>query len=440
MGAVSSCGTEEVGPRSASLDNLQDSLQVALTASAGAQNTEKEVGADQGVDPAPARVVGAENRKDRGDVVRLEVPSTATLTNMERCFSERYNFVSWLYRIRNNTRSHRFGFLQPSFIYCVLGPMMGAGFDGKLMSTLHCGSSVYNLVADKDRVYSGCYDCTIRVWNPIDETCVQSITKLTDAVECMAMHGGRLYCGTADSTITVWVNKAAERAANRLETLSDSVGFPTPPPSASGEVDAAEIAKCDKQWVLMWSYKQRHEGYITCMSFHDVSFYSGSFAHDILVFRVSDYSPVATLRGHSAGVNCLLHDGLRLFSGSYDKTIRVWDCVTHQPIATIIGHKGFVYNMQIHGDLLFSGGGGSDDNAIRVWNTKTLEPAGTSTLSGHKGICYCMAIAKDLNKLYTGSEDRTIRVWRINEKKGGSVLFSGSLTQHKNGVVAPAHF
>ena len=55
---------------------------------------------------------------------------------------------------------------------------------------------------------------------------------------------------------------------------------------------------------------------------------------------------------------------------------------------------------------------GSEDNTIRIWagtNTETYELV--ATLRGHTGIVYCLTLHD--NKLYSASQDETIRVWNI---------------------------
>ena len=75
-------------------------------------------------------------------------------------------------------------------------------------------------------------------------------------------------------------------------------------------------------------------------------------------------------------------------------------------ISTYRGHTQSVYCLTIHENKLYSV---SDDKTIRVWNTETYELV--ATLRGHTHSVLCLAIHK--NKLYSGSEDKTIRVWKI---------------------------
>lgn len=74
-----------------------------------------------------------------------------------------------------------------------------------------------------------------------------------------------------------------------------------------------------------------------------------------------------------------------------------------------MGHQGPVWCLCVYstGDLLFSG---SSDKTIKVWDTCTTYKC-QKTLEGHDGIVLALCIQG--NKLYSGSADCTIIVWDI---------------------------
>uniref|UniRef100_A0AAR2LKC1 E3 ubiquitin-protein ligase TRAF7 n=1 Tax=Pygocentrus nattereri TaxID=42514 RepID=A0AAR2LKC1_PYGNA len=76
---------------------------------------------------------------------------------------------------------------------------------------------------------------------------------------------------------------------------------------------------------------------------------------------------------------------------------------------TFVGHQGPVWCLCVYstGDLLFSG---SSDKTIKVWDTCTTYKC-QKTLEGHDGIVLALCIQG--NKLYSGSADCTIIVWDI---------------------------
>uniref|UniRef100_A0A8D3C8E4 E3 ubiquitin-protein ligase TRAF7 n=1 Tax=Scophthalmus maximus TaxID=52904 RepID=A0A8D3C8E4_SCOMX len=90
-------------------------------------------------------------------------------------------------------------------------------------------------------------------------------------------------------------------------------------------------------------------------------------------------------------------------------------CVAYDPQqifkckGTFVGHQGPVWCLCVYstGDLLFSG---SSDKTIKVWDTCTTYKC-QKTLEGHDGIVLALCIQG--NRLYSGSADCTIIVWDI---------------------------
>uniref|UniRef100_A0AAX7UUC5 E3 ubiquitin-protein ligase TRAF7 n=1 Tax=Astatotilapia calliptera TaxID=8154 RepID=A0AAX7UUC5_ASTCA len=89
--------------------------------------------------------------------------------------------------------------------------------------------------------------------------------------------------------------------------------------------------------------------------------------------------------------------------GSYDPQ-QIFKCK-----GTFVGHQGPVWCLCVYstGDLLFSG---SSDKTIKVWDTCTTYKC-QKTLEGHDGIVLALCIQG--NRLYSGSADCTIIVWDI---------------------------
>lgn len=79
-------------------------------------------------------------------------------------------------------------------------------------------------------------------------------------------------------------------------------------------------------------------------------------------------------------------------------------------IGTFTGHQDPVWSLAVHEGMLFSG---SADKTIRVWDTKS--PSGFKvirTLTAHDGLVLALKVYED--KLYSGSHDRTVKVWNID--------------------------
>ena len=78
-------------------------------------------------------------------------------------------------------------------------------------------------------------------------------------------------------------------------------------------------------------------------------------------------------------------------------------------LATLEGHTYHVVCLTLYGNKLFSG---SFDKTIRVWNADTHEHL--ATLEGHTDAVRCLTLYGD--KLFSGSRDGAIRVWNVKEE------------------------
>ena len=123
-------------------------------------------------------------------------------------------------------------------------------------------------------------------------------------------------------------------------------------------------------------------------------------------------------RTYRGGVRCLLViPGVRerVITGSSDFTIRVWEESdkddTYACMCVLTEHTSSVCCMTLSPSLLFSG---SIDKTIRVWDINTISAVPLSnvyTLHGHTGGVRCIQLSWDCQRLYSGSIDHTIRVW-----------------------------
>ena len=93
----------------------------------------------------------------------------------------------------------------------------------------------------------------------------------------------------------------------------------------------------------------------------------------------NDDSLITTLTGHTGGVTYLIIDDGKLYSGDHDGTIKIWNCSTYQFITNLgessgdsgdeyEGHTSFVACLTINDGKLYSG---SWDKTIKVWDCST---------------------------------------------------------------------
>ncbi len=55
---------------------------------------------------------------------------------------------------------------------------------------------------------------------------------------------------------------------------------------------------------------------------------------------------------------------------------------------------------------------GSADRTIKIWDTEPKSKGIAQTLTGHMGTITCLAYSKKSDTIFSGSVDKTIRVWK----------------------------
>ncbi|NTV63733.1 MAG: protein kinase [Oscillochloris sp.] len=179
--------------------------------------------------------------------------------------------------------------------------------------------------------------------------------------------------------------------------------------------------------------------------------------HTIGIWRVSDYTHVRTLRGHSSSVRSISFapQGGLLATGSDDETVRIWQMSDGEPRRQlrIPGCPVESIAFSPNGKLLAVGGWGSaitictvDGEAIRIldtlpgpfvhslcfsadgerlaagcydgtvylWNTSDHQPSGQ--LGGFASFIYSVAFSRDGEHIAASSQ-KSVRVWRISDHK-----------------------
>jgi eukaryotic-like serine/threonine-protein kinase len=183
----------------------------------------------------------------------------------------------------------------------------------------------------------------------------------------------------------------------------------------------------------------------------------------------SGFSLTRTILGHQAAVwsLALSTDGNTLISGDEAGVVKIWDLRTGQLSRTLAEKTssdliGAVRSLSLSPDnqLLVSGGNqiqlwevstgklraqypqsvwsvalgtdgrtlvsGSEDRQVRIWD---LQQGQFRSLSGHEGSVYAVAISPDQRFVISGSGDRTVKVW---DRRAGTVL--NTFTGHRDAV------
>ncbi|MFF5704621.1 WD40 repeat domain-containing serine/threonine protein kinase [Streptomyces sp. NPDC012794] len=140
---------------------------------------------------------------------------------------------------------------------------------------------------------------------------------------------------------------------------------------------------------------------------------SGGEDGTIRLWNLPSRKATATLTGHTQPVASVAFspDGGLLASGSADGTIRLWDVVTRTSTSagTLSGHNSAVRSVAFSPDgRTLAGGGG---RTVRLWDVATR--AHRATLNGHAAAVGSVGFSPNGTTLVSGSDDATVRVWKL---------------------------
>lgn len=249
---------------------------------------------------------------------------------------------------------------------------------------------------DSRRLATGGADATVRTWpTGADAPASATLTGHSAGVRSVAWapDGRRLASGADDGTARVWD--------------PDDPALP-PPLVFTGHVGSV--------WSVAWSPDSNR------LATADSAGTLRIWDVDLLAHRPR------TFTGHLGSVWAVAWspDGRYVASGGADRTVRIWDLSSSddsQP-SVLTGHHGWVWAVAWSpcGDRIASAG----DQTVRVW---PIAGDATQTYIGHSDLVWSVAWAPDGRYLVSGSADRSVRIWKLEDPSSESAI---ELTGHED--------
>jgi hypothetical protein len=285
------------------------------------------------------------------------------------------------------------------------------------------------IVACDERICSGSWDGSIRVWcraSGEHERTLQEPEGERDIVNALAVWEGRLISGHDSGKLRVW-NVATGECEQVLERNNNGYGGGVRALAVCGSRLASG---CGNGSIMVWGLgdgttwaRERsilgHTGDLRSLAGWQDKLACGSFDGSIRVWDVGSGAHDATLAGHSGPVTALVVHEDRLLSASYDGTIRAWDVGTWALLRTVEAYGGErvqrLFCLAVSESKLVSGSclfGGSEAE-VRVWGLEELDLRQTLAQPAGSGVRALLAVDGEV----WGGVRRDVVVW--GRKAGG---------------------
>jgi WD40 repeat protein len=264
---------------------------------------------------------------------------------------------------------------------------------GECLQTIHCNSRIWSIAAlENNIVATGSDDNLIKLWDIQTGYCLKTFQGHNSRVWTIAFSPDRktLASGSDDQTLKLW-------ELNTVRCVRTFQGY--------------------NNWV--WSAAFSSDG--SC-------FVSAGEDGKIRLWDAATYDCNQVIDGHRGRIwtTAFSPQGQLLVSGGDDQTIRIWQIATGRCLKILQERSGQIRKVEFSpdGNKLATNNG---DSTVKIWDVSQLYSKSSSepskhlginitvprlrTLNGHLGRVYAIAFLPNSDRLITGSEDQTIRLW-----------------------------
>ncbi len=274
---------------------------------------------------------------------------------------------------------------------------------------------------DSQCIASGSADNTIKMWDAGTGQCLHTLCNHKGPVRCVAFSndGNFLASSSTDKSIIMWL-LTGDATPIVLRTLW---GHTQLVQAVKFSPDGSKIASASWDGTgAIWSVQSGeklltldgHEDVVRCIAWSSDSklVASGGDDENLRVWDAATGRQVSEPMRHGSDVMCVAFGNRTkiLVSGSRDKTVIVRELLKGGEYAvkhTLKGHTSAVMTLSLsHDDQYLA----STNTTVRVWDVNTGQQI--KVYIGHFGKVNSIVWTPDGQSIVSGSEDKTIRIWR----------------------------
>ncbi|XP_061352373.1 protein JINGUBANG [Gastrolobium bilobum] len=292
-----------------------------------------------------------------------------------------------------------------------------SGHVGSVSCLALCGEFILSASQGKD----------IIVWQQPDLRVFAKFGQGDGSVKALVSVGNKVFTAHQDSRIRVWkVSRSSENVFKLVDTL------PTTKDYLGKFMKQSNYVQTRRHHKRLWI---EHADSISCLAVYNGLIYSGSWDKTLKVWRLSDLKCLESIKAHDDAINGLVACKGIVYSASADGKIKAWGKVgknSHCLKGVLEGHKDVSFNsVVVSDDGKWIYGGGSD-GFIMGWeesgNFESWKLVSETKAHGMAVLCMCLMG----EFLFSGSADRTIGIWK--REAFGKLCKVGIISGHEGPV------
>lgn len=305
--------------------------------------------------------------------------------------------------------------------------------NGLIGSIVREQGHVYSLATSGDLLYTGSDSKNIRVWKKLNE--YSGFKSSSGLVKAIVILGDQIFTGHQDGKIRVW-RIGSSKGKNKPAVYKRIGNLPTTRDFIASSINPKNYVEVRRHKTVL---RIRHYDAVSCLSLDPQTalLYSGSWDKTLKVWRIANSKCLETIDAHDDAINSVVagFDDL-VFTGAADGTVKVWrremqgKGVRHHLVQLLLKQENAVTALAVNASADAGLYCGSSDGLVNFWERQKAEFSHAGTLRGHKLAVLCLAAAGRL--VFSGSADRTICVWRRDS--GAMHTWLSVLTGHTGPV------